>query len=1626
MSAAISIPSIPYTRDDYTVGWVCALPKELRAAIYMFDERHPALKQPRGDSNAYVLGKMGDHNVVIASLPKGVTGTASSATVAAKMISSFPNIKVGLMVGIGSGIPQKVRLGEVVISAPAEDWPGVIQWDMGRAEDKGFIQTGSLNPPAKILLCALSKFEAEQTEVHADMMKYLDNRVSKDYFKSPQPKDVAYESTYLHVGGNDCSKCDDSMAMERGLSERHGLHYGLVASGNQVIKSAEQRDKLYRKFDENILCIETEAAGLMNDFPCIVIRGISDYADSHTNLAWEEYAAAAAAACAKTFLDVVPVNEVDKLEAVKSLLPPGGVIERTVASFFSYWFSSTSENTSSGSTDLKKTKDTSSVSEAQSVRRPPSPAIEDIKPSNSNPHYEPEHIDNSDRALKPAAQPPLQGNTTPLQYDGTADCPSQNTFSQSPNWGYGHTQGNPMGRIRNGAGTWASAKVTHRHALGQIAAIGSLYDARKDQILPQSAFSEPLYTDIIKQDRTSLKECEIEKSSSLMAAFEQLGLSPGLGLNYLTGTGPYTSKGSAGHLAQKRTCDAAQEVSVVCKEVTMHETLGSNMGDLKNIVDEDALQAEEATHIITGVWWGARTAITCIASPVGFTADAKATEAQLVSQELVIEHLGQLLTEKITSTYTIGYPEIAKGLTFRVNADIDPDKLSTRISDFNGVCAFIDKIPDTIKGTKTGDGVRIMYDLVPIKDFARIMDLGFEEEVQVVQLIEQEYQNRALFLFEKLYTARVSLNRYLKDLSHHELSVPQQHIETMKTKIFQLDDLEDRLKSELGQDLLRARDTSSKGMHKLNNPQWETDIEEFETLVSQYATKMAFESDITALGIRYMHPADAEASYSEHESEVYTLLYDDAALVAPNWKDQYAKFMELAYAKNSEYLLYVVDCDFQADQELRAPRIELRENGGIVTNDFVAEQQCFAGKCFVRAATPTDVEKLPAKLPDSIRRSVKIRCPCEATTVGDCFCRTCKEAVFFLEEDNYIYCSCGRYRPSSAALKCLDPAHGTRYLTYEDSESLQEAFESREFEQHNILILGETGIGKSTFINAFMIYMRFKTLDDAMEALDLHWAIPSSFQYTEMNDMQLETFTVTVGEETETQKYSLDGESGTRSCVTYVLHTDGLTLRLIDTPGIGDTRGPQQDKENVKDILQTLESIGKISTILLLIKPNLSRLGQAFDSCMTEMLSHFHKEANQTIVFGFTSSRSTNYLLGDTGIPLQKFLEDKKIDIAVDRDNTFFFDSEGFRYLAAYKTTSREMKDKINFEKSFRNSAEEARRLVSKTKRMAPHEVQKTWRLSDTRLCIERLQNVMILIKRIADEVQEEIEKRKSQIMELKTSNSALEDKLKMTIQKSVKKMLPSPRTVCTDNECRTVNRDTDDQEHIVYKRICHDYCYIKTTDELVGAPEISTCEVFDFSSKPCRECGHVWDKHQHISYTLTVEEVKVDDPAVLKIYNSNNSELEKAEAAIEPLLRKMEQLGEQREFIRRSLASCRAYLSSVSLVRHSDETINDPDYLIDNGNEEGSADGQQLEEQHGMYTEQCDEVTLGIPKLDLPSKVPSYTEIMEITRKLDQMEVGGSKIKDLGEEEMDSASSQCNAVTLSLEMLGKDDDSLP
>ncbi|KAL6798478.1 hypothetical protein J3E68DRAFT_449393 [Trichoderma sp. SZMC 28012] len=313
----------PYTHEDYTIAWVCARPSEVEVAIFMLDERHERLRNPPNDNNAYTLGSIGKHKIVIAGLPMDRIGTNNIALSAARISSTFPNIRVGLTVGIGGGIPQKTRLGDVVISCPRGADPGVVQWDTGRAKaGSRFIRTGFLALPPSPLLAALARFQVDP-EIQANVLTYLKDlegtpAIPKSFHRPSPLQDVLYESNYNHVQGDDCAYCDKSRIVQRKPREDDlMIHYGLIASGNQVIKDAITRDELDKKFDNNVLCIEMEAAGLMNDYPCLVIRGICDYSDSHRNKEWQNYAAATAAACAKALLKKLPPSDIDKLQPVQ-------------------------------------------------------------------------------------------------------------------------------------------------------------------------------------------------------------------------------------------------------------------------------------------------------------------------------------------------------------------------------------------------------------------------------------------------------------------------------------------------------------------------------------------------------------------------------------------------------------------------------------------------------------------------------------------------------------------------------------------------------------------------------------------------------------------------------------------------------------------------------------------------------------------------------------------------------------------------------------------------------------------------------------------------------------------------------------------------------------------------------------------------------------------------------------------------------------------------------------------------------------------------------------------------------------------------------------------------------------
>ncbi|KAE8381554.1 nucleoside phosphorylase domain-containing protein [Aspergillus bertholletiae] len=208
-----------------------------------------------------------------------------------------PNIRLALMVGVGADIPnlpsRDIRLGDITVSVPQDNHPGVVQYDFGKYERDGFVLKEPFNKPLSILISA-----------DGPVRKILRRITKKPRFKRPDTSDNLFKEDFHHINkGADCAGCLASSAanlVPRDTREQKHpvVHRGLILSGSSVVNNPQNRHCLRRDYT-NAICFETGAAGIMDEIPCLVVRGISNYADTHQQDEWHYYAAAAAASYCK-------------------------------------------------------------------------------------------------------------------------------------------------------------------------------------------------------------------------------------------------------------------------------------------------------------------------------------------------------------------------------------------------------------------------------------------------------------------------------------------------------------------------------------------------------------------------------------------------------------------------------------------------------------------------------------------------------------------------------------------------------------------------------------------------------------------------------------------------------------------------------------------------------------------------------------------------------------------------------------------------------------------------------------------------------------------------------------------------------------------------------------------------------------------------------------------------------------------------------------------------------------------------------------------------------------------------------------------------------------------------------
>ncbi|KAI1322280.1 hypothetical protein F5Y16DRAFT_413326 [Xylariaceae sp. FL0255] len=313
-------------RKDYHVVWVCP-GVALDPARLMLEEEHDRpVYDANYDDNTYICGTMEGHNVVLATNPPGMAGNVTAGRLAVPIFKTFPNVKMTMLIGIGGGVPsptpaddtlKDIHLGDVVVGWPGDGKQAVVYYESGRLHSDKFEILGTIDRPDWVLLNALGILESYHkfgTTRFSEHLKRLDKH--KQFAHPDLQQDKLFQPSYGHKEGKEsCAECDDREMVYRNPRTREHqdqfiFHRGRIGTGNAIVVDANQRDLISERCG-GLQCIEMSAAGVDASRNCLVIRGISDYCDTHKNGVWKHYAAAKAAVFGRELLRMITPRQVD-------------------------------------------------------------------------------------------------------------------------------------------------------------------------------------------------------------------------------------------------------------------------------------------------------------------------------------------------------------------------------------------------------------------------------------------------------------------------------------------------------------------------------------------------------------------------------------------------------------------------------------------------------------------------------------------------------------------------------------------------------------------------------------------------------------------------------------------------------------------------------------------------------------------------------------------------------------------------------------------------------------------------------------------------------------------------------------------------------------------------------------------------------------------------------------------------------------------------------------------------------------------------------------------------------------------------------------------------------------------
>jgi hypothetical protein len=512
---------------------------------------------------------------------------------------------------------------------------------------------------------------------------------------------------------------------------------------------------------------------------------------------------------------------------------------------------------------------------------------------------------------------------------------------------------------------------------------------------------------------------------------------------------------------------------------TMEEELNLARPEIKESLAFSVLDTDIATHVVVGVRWGANYIVRSIT--LGDAACPDSQGSVPAKLNMAIRQLGHLLTSRSEQSTPTNDPQEQgelDALDLTIFGDVLPGSIVTGTNHPFALARdfFVTGVHDLLSSTDDGRGKPILYTLMPLPllGFFRLLDVRADLNVHQPSL---DCLRDFMQHFDDAHAAAVTLERYVSRCRQYPSVVPRRHLREVELRLHKWTGANETLRSDLAKSLravrMRNANPDSVGQLLRDFKAGELSPSAIRSL-AELSSKIDFVKKIMEEGSKYVgfdDPGLDSLLPQNSDGDTYVLYFNDAVHhESEAWDDTQKLFAELLRHSDRPKLVIAVDCDAAA-QSLEKPYICQFRGRRMLIEDLVEHRKVLAANCVMQYGADTLDASLTSK--PLQRRAIRISCPhppCEKTLRCNWICAICQSPVEYGYVDERLYCDCRATPFDRWSFRCNDPRHASAWACYDEHLLHSRLKDLEPFEDVNILILGETGVGKSTWINAFVNY----------------------------------------------------------------------------------------------------------------------------------------------------------------------------------------------------------------------------------------------------------------------------------------------------------------------------------------------------------------------------------------------------------------------------------------------------------------------------------------------------------------------------------------------------------------------------